>query len=100
MERKWWTLLAVSVATVMLLLDITVVNVALPSIRKDLGATFTAWRGSRPNPRTCRLNRIPASLRVPRPSQILLVDVQGPPTSTGPTMYAEPAEPTCAAEAL
>jgi MFS family permease len=41
MERKWWTLLAVSVATFMLLLDITVVNVALPSIREDLGAGFT-----------------------------------------------------------
>jgi EmrB/QacA subfamily drug resistance transporter len=40
-ERKWWTLLAVSVATFMLLLDITVVNVALPSIREDLGASFT-----------------------------------------------------------
>src|SRR5919197_6310431 len=41
MERKWWTLIAVSVATFMLLLDITVVNVALPSIREDLGASFT-----------------------------------------------------------
>src|SRR3989440_3067611 len=41
MARKWWTLLAVSVATFMLLLDITVVNVALPSIRKDLGASFS-----------------------------------------------------------
>src|ERR687886_1048256 len=41
MQRKWWTLTAVSVATFMLLLDITVVNVALPSIRKDLGASFT-----------------------------------------------------------
>ena len=41
MERKWWTLIAVSTATFMLLLDITVVNVALPSIRKDLGASFT-----------------------------------------------------------
>jgi MFS family permease len=30
-----------SVATFMLLLDITVVNVALPSIRADLGAGFT-----------------------------------------------------------
>jgi EmrB/QacA subfamily drug resistance transporter len=40
-ERKWWTLIAVSVATFMLLLDITVVNVALPSIREDLGASFT-----------------------------------------------------------
>src|SRR6266498_44009 len=41
MGRKWWTLIAVSVATFMLLLDITVVNVALPSIREDLGASFT-----------------------------------------------------------
>ena len=40
MERKWWTLMAVSVATFMLLLDITVVNTALPSIAKDLHASF------------------------------------------------------------
>ena len=41
MARKWWTLLAACVATFMLLLDITVVNVALPRIEHDLGATFT-----------------------------------------------------------
>src|SRR4029079_7154222 len=41
MERKWWTLIAVSVATFMLLLDITVVNTALPAIQEDLNATFT-----------------------------------------------------------
>jgi EmrB/QacA subfamily drug resistance transporter len=41
MERKWWTLIAVCVATFMLLLDITVVNTALPSIRGDLHASFT-----------------------------------------------------------
>jgi EmrB/QacA subfamily drug resistance transporter len=41
MARKWWTLIAVCVATFMLILDVTVVNVALPSIRKDLGASFT-----------------------------------------------------------
>jgi EmrB/QacA subfamily drug resistance transporter len=41
MDRKWWTLIAVSVATFMLLLDITVVNTALPSIRDDLNASFT-----------------------------------------------------------
>lgn len=40
MARKWWTLIAVSVATFMLLLDITVVNTALPSMAKDLHATF------------------------------------------------------------
>jgi len=37
---KWWTLGLVSVATFMLLLDITVVNTALPAIREDLDATF------------------------------------------------------------
>jgi len=41
MARKWWTLLAVSVATIMLLLDITVVNTALPEIQRDLDASFT-----------------------------------------------------------
>ncbi|MGH2855222.1 MAG: MFS transporter [Solirubrobacteraceae bacterium] len=40
MERKWWTLIAVSVAIFMLLLDITVVNVALPSIQHDLHSSF------------------------------------------------------------
>jgi EmrB/QacA subfamily drug resistance transporter len=40
MARKWWTLVTVSVATFMLLLDITVVNTALPAIRRDLGASF------------------------------------------------------------
>ena len=34
MERKWWSLLAVCLATFMLLLDITVVNVALPDIQR------------------------------------------------------------------
>jgi EmrB/QacA subfamily drug resistance transporter len=41
MQRKWWTLLAVCVATFMLLLDITVVNVALPDINRQLHATFS-----------------------------------------------------------
>ena len=40
MERKWWTLIAVCVATFMLLLDITIVNVALPDIQKQTGASF------------------------------------------------------------
>src|SRR3954453_14106574 len=41
MERKWWTLLAVCVATFMLLVDVTIVNVALPSIQRDLDASLT-----------------------------------------------------------
>ena len=41
MERKWWTLLATCVAMFMLLLDITIVNVALPEIQRDLDASFS-----------------------------------------------------------
>src|SRR4051794_9878536 len=41
MERKWWSLLAVCLATFMLLLDITVVNVALPDIQKELNTDLT-----------------------------------------------------------
>jgi EmrB/QacA subfamily drug resistance transporter len=36
-NRKWWTLAAVAVGLFMIMLDNTVVNVALPSIQKDLG---------------------------------------------------------------
>jgi EmrB/QacA subfamily drug resistance transporter len=38
---KWWPLAAVCIAIFMLLIDITVVNVALPSIRRDLHADFS-----------------------------------------------------------
>jgi EmrB/QacA subfamily drug resistance transporter len=36
-NRKWWTLGALSFALFMVMLDNTVVNVALPAIQKDLG---------------------------------------------------------------
>src|SRR5882724_12372173 len=41
MERKWWTLLAVCVGTFMLLLDVTIVNVALPDIQQSLKSSFS-----------------------------------------------------------
>ena len=41
MSRKWWTLATVCLGMLMLLLDITIVNVALPSIAGDLEASFT-----------------------------------------------------------
>ncbi len=41
LDRKWWTLIAVCTAIFMLLLDITVVNVALPDIQRSLHATFS-----------------------------------------------------------
>ena len=41
-NRKWWTLGAMSFALFMIMLDNTVVNVALPSIQSDLDASLSA----------------------------------------------------------
>jgi MFS family permease len=41
MERRWWTLVAVLMGTFMLLLDVTVVNVALPKIQQDLHSSLS-----------------------------------------------------------
>jgi EmrB/QacA subfamily drug resistance transporter len=40
-NSKWWTLAVLCVATFMLLLDVTIVNVALPEIERDLDADFS-----------------------------------------------------------
>ena len=40
-RRKWWTLAAVSFGLFMIMLDNTVVNVALPSIQEDIGADLS-----------------------------------------------------------
>lgn len=40
-ERHWWTLIAVCMATFMLLVDVTIVQVALPTIQRKLGASFS-----------------------------------------------------------
>jgi EmrB/QacA subfamily drug resistance transporter len=40
-EKKWWTLVAVCLGTFMLLLDITIVNVALPAIQHSLRSSFS-----------------------------------------------------------
>ncbi|MEJ7797458.1 MAG: MFS transporter [Solirubrobacteraceae bacterium] len=44
-NRRWWTLAAMCFALFMIMLDNTVVNVALPAIRDDLGASLStlAW---------------------------------------------------------
>ncbi len=39
-HASWWPLVAVAVAIFMLLVDVTIVNVALPDIEADLGSTF------------------------------------------------------------
>jgi EmrB/QacA subfamily drug resistance transporter len=41
MQRKWWTLTAVCTGVFMLLLDITIVNVALPDIERTFGASLS-----------------------------------------------------------
>ncbi len=41
-RRMWWTLFAMCFALFMIMLDNTVVNVALPSIQDDLGASLPA----------------------------------------------------------
>ena len=38
--RKWWPLVAVCAGTFMLLIDVTIVNVALPEIATSLGTSF------------------------------------------------------------
>src|SRR5947207_14513398 len=44
-NRKWWTLVAVAFGLFMIMLDNTVVNVALPSIERDLhiGISELEW---------------------------------------------------------
>ncbi|MGB3595325.1 MAG: MFS transporter, partial [Ornithinimicrobium sp.] len=41
MAAKWWTLVAVCTGLFVLLLDITIVNVALPDIQRELDATLS-----------------------------------------------------------
>ncbi len=41
-QRKWWTLAAVAFGLFMIMLDNTVVNVALPSIQRELGADLSS----------------------------------------------------------
>ena len=47
-RRKWWTLGAVAFGLFMIMLDNTVVNVALPSIQRDLASGCRSWSGSSP----------------------------------------------------
>jgi len=44
-NRRWWTLGAMCFALFMIMLDNTVVNVALPSIQRGLHASTSPWSG-------------------------------------------------------
>jgi EmrB/QacA subfamily drug resistance transporter len=44
MSRKWLTLLAVSLASLLMLMGVTAANVALPDIQRDLDASFNELR--------------------------------------------------------
>src|ERR1700752_1779302 len=59
---KWWTLVAVCLGTFMLLLDITIVNVALPDIQRALHSSVAGVAGQRlprqgPRPQAAGLQR-------------------------------------------
>jgi EmrB/QacA subfamily drug resistance transporter len=41
MDRKWWTLVAVCTGVFMLLLDVTIVNVALPDVERAFSASLS-----------------------------------------------------------
>jgi hypothetical protein len=43
--RKWLPLTSVALGAFMLLVDVSIVNVALPSMATDLHATFTGCNG-------------------------------------------------------
>src|SRR5689334_7194006 len=41
-RKRWWALIVLCLGVLMIVLDTTIVNVALPSIRTDLGVTETS----------------------------------------------------------
>ena len=65
-NRKWWTLGALSFALFMIMLDNTVVNVALPAIRRDLGIGDLRARVGRSTAYALTFARAPAHRRQAR----------------------------------
>ena len=45
-RNRWIALSVLCLGTLMIVLDTTIVNVALPSIQSDLGFSQARWRGS------------------------------------------------------
>ncbi|CAM5635552.1 MFS transporter OS=Streptomyces antimycoticus OX=68175 GN=SSPO_052020 PE=4 SV=1 [Streptomyces antimycoticus] len=42
MRRSWWPLAAITLGNFMLLIDVTIVNTALPQVARGLDASFTS----------------------------------------------------------
>jgi EmrB/QacA subfamily drug resistance transporter len=40
-KRRWWTLLVIALSVLVVVLDSTIVNIALPTLQRELGATFS-----------------------------------------------------------
>jgi EmrB/QacA subfamily drug resistance transporter len=40
-RRRWWTLLAIAVSVLIIVLDTTIVNIALPTLQRELDATMS-----------------------------------------------------------
>jgi len=41
-RRRWWTLVALSVSLLIIIIDDTIINVAVPTLQRELGASSTA----------------------------------------------------------
>jgi MFS transporter, DHA2 family, multidrug resistance protein len=41
-ERRWWILVALSMSLLIVIIDDTIINVALPTLQRELGASTTA----------------------------------------------------------
>ena len=77
-NKKWWTLGAVAVGLFMIMLDNTVVNVALPSMRRSLGLSLSAARMGRRRLRA-HLRRVHAHRRQARRPARPAPDLHGRP---------------------
>jgi MFS family permease len=40
-QRRWWTLVAIAISVIIVVLDSSIVNIALPTLQRELGATIS-----------------------------------------------------------
>jgi len=87
-NRKWWTLAAVSIGLFMVMLDNTVVNVALPTIGRKLPRTCRHWSARR---------RQAAAAQAESVAAVDLTGGRRRPAIAGPGMSRRPREDLAAA---